>query len=297
VRRSKGTRLYFRAHWHSVDPGIRREANLFAWIRRYRLVRPLTVRDRVHFFSACVRAALAGWLNPSTQPSVGHYLTAPIVVRPFKLRMEVRPQSDDLLFSMEDHKPSLVRWFRPRPGEFVVDVGAHVGLYSLWAAQQGAAVLAIEPNPNTYGRLLDNIRANGPLSVDARNVAVGARKGEGTLFDPGAASGVSSLVAGWARQYGRESGKSIRVPVVPLDVILPNPPGRSVDWLLIDAEGSEAKILEGGPDTLARTRQIIIEVASGETERRCEELLQASGFRINLRERQNAVNTYWFASR
>ena len=47
------------------------------------------------------------------------------------------------------------------PGSFFVDVGANVGLYSIWALDLGAEVLAVEPGSEAVYRLRENLELNG----------------------------------------------------------------------------------------------------------------------------------------
>lgn len=46
-------------------------------------------------------------------------------------------------------------------GEVVVDVGAFIGWFSIYAAKRGCLVHAFEPSPENYEVLLENIRMNG----------------------------------------------------------------------------------------------------------------------------------------
>src|SRR4051812_34350646 len=46
-------------------------------------------------------------------------------------------------------------------GGLVLDVGAHLGYFTLIAARKGAEVIAFEPNPQTLPFLHENLRANG----------------------------------------------------------------------------------------------------------------------------------------
>ena len=50
---------------------------------------------------------------------------------------------------------------RVQAGDLVIDVGAHVGLYSGYWASRGATVIALEAHPAYYSLLLGNIGANG----------------------------------------------------------------------------------------------------------------------------------------
>ena len=78
------------------------------------------------------------------------------------------------------HEPETSRWFRPSHGQTVIDVGAHVGRYSLLAAKCGARVIALEPDERNYRMLCANLSANHfnkaiPLQMAASDV-VGIRK-------------------------------------------------------------------------------------------------------------------------
>ena len=263
----------------------------------YLRIHPHGIRGRLALYGALVRSAVQKRRDPTGFQSVGHQLRRPIEVRPFGLRIVLRPRCDDLIYAMADHKPSTARWFRPGPGEQVVEVGTHLGLYSLRAGQLGASVLAIEPNPVLFDLLSQNVARNGLSRVRTRNVAAGRTRTEGLLLDPGGSSGVGSLVPGWSDQFRTSVARAIRVPVLPLDEILAEAGVDRVDWLMIDAEGYEAEILAGASSTLPRTQRVIIEVAGTPNGIACEGALQRAGLTIREREAQNAVNSYWYATR
>lgn len=67
-------------------------------------------------------------------------------------------------------------------GKVVVDIGANVGAFTVWAARAGAAMVhAYEPHPDIYPALMHNLELNG-LGQDVVRTyqeAVGARSGHG----------------------------------------------------------------------------------------------------------------------
>src|SRR5258708_2211331 len=65
-----------------------------------------------------------------------------------------------------------------------VDVGANVGLYSLFVASRAAnaRILAIEPQPGILDRLRFNLAANPDVRVDVLPIAVADRDGTVDLF-------------------------------------------------------------------------------------------------------------------
>ena len=66
----------------------------------------------------------------------------------------------DTLFTKE---PDTIEWIRSfQPGEVLVDIGANVGMYTIWAAKtRGVRVFAFEPESQNYALLYKNIVLNG----------------------------------------------------------------------------------------------------------------------------------------
>ena len=141
------------------------------------------------------------------------------------------------------------------PGSVVVDIGAQIGCFSVWAAQQGARVLAFEPYPPNFAALERNMRLNGLTDVRLFQVAVSDKREIREMYLPENAthSGRYSL------HVGRRTD-SIHVPCFSLgDVIQENRLDR-IDLLKIDCQGSEYEIIYGaGADALGRTHAIIAE--------------------------------------
>lgn len=131
-----------------------------------------------------------------------------------------------------------------RPGNFLVDVGANVGTYSVLAAGVvGANVLALEPLPQTFSKLLRNIRENSLNDqVVAKCCAAGASK-DRLLFTADLDT-MNRLVTAEA-DY---SGSTVTVSVVPLDDLLVDQ--HPVMWK-IDVEGFEPAVLAGARCSLA----------------------------------------------
>jgi len=74
----------------------------------------------------------------------------------------------------EDFEPFMVKWLKPRKNETFVDVGAHIGKYTLQIAKivgETGRVVAVEPHPTTFQILRRNIELNSLKNVFAVNVA------------------------------------------------------------------------------------------------------------------------------
>jgi len=156
-------------------------------------------------------------------------------------------------------EPGLTTRFRGlvKPGMVVVDVGANIGIYTLYAARmlQGKGKIhSFEPTPRTYRILRDNVQVNGFLElglIELHQVAVSDRAGQAglvvfpddsghnTLFEEGvvgpSGTGIPACV--------RPVGERIEVSTVSLDEVLKDEP--RVDVVKIDAEGAEPLILSG----------------------------------------------------
>ncbi len=68
-------------------------------------------------------------------------------------------------------------------GDVVVDVGANIGVFTLYAAKQGAQVYAYEPMPPTYAVLQQNIEAHGlGQLVHTRNIGLSDQAEDKMMF-------------------------------------------------------------------------------------------------------------------
>ena len=146
-------------------------------------------------------------------------------------------------------------------GATFVDIGAHIGYYSLKAAPvvgPSGRVLAIEPNPETVRKLRDNIQASGARSITVEPVACADTEGTLELFAaPEANTGETSL----SRANASESGTAVtsyRVRARPLDDIIRDTGVSRVDAIKIDVEGAELLVLKGARETIARFHPMIL---------------------------------------
>jgi FkbM family methyltransferase len=132
---------------------------------------------------------------------------------------------------------------RMRPDLVFIDVGANVGGYSLFVAAcagGGARILAIEPQPEIFERLVYNIRQNPFASIKAIDCAVADIDGEITLFVDSFNRGETSM-----RIVNSDSvGAQIRVPAKALKNIVADEGFERIDAMKLDVEGAEDLILE-----------------------------------------------------
>ena len=140
----------------------------------------------------------------------------------------------------EDERALLAQ--RMTPDFRFVDVGANIGGYALAVAALAgpqAHILAIEPLPEIFGRLVFNVRLNPFGNLKALELAVADKDGEMTLFIDQYNQGESSL-----KIITSSDGKSVRVPARRLLTVLHEEGFQRVDALKLDVEGAEDLILE-----------------------------------------------------
>jgi FkbM family methyltransferase len=166
-----------------------------------------------------------------------------------------------------------------KPGITFVDVGSNVGYFTLLAASMGARVIAYEPTPAVYQRLMENVALNGFHDVTVVNAAVADKAGTLPLYQSSDDPEANNL-------FG-EGKCLVEVPTVALDEDLAARGIPSVEVLMIDAEGAEPMVLKGAmkPMNSDKPPLILIEVNShcletaGSSAEVVMELLKAGGYR------------------
>ncbi|MBI4056783.1 MAG: FkbM family methyltransferase [Elusimicrobia bacterium] len=173
--------------------------------------------------------------------------------------------------------------FRPHPGQTVVDVGAHQGLFTLDSALRvgpSGHVVSIEASPKNARLLEQNIFLNGLSHVKAIHTAAGDSPREDILHETNLASGGHSL----SRQLiagEREKRTPRQVRVDTLDHILELAGFNRADLIKIDVEGFCLNVLKGATKTLASRPRLVMEVEGGAEEiAKVREHVEALGYRV-----------------
>lgn len=131
-----------------------------------------------------------------------------------------------------------------RSGEHFLDVGANIGSYTVLASCAGARVTAVEPIPDTYAKLEDNVSLNR-LAQRVRVCNVGLSEKRDVLRFSADLDTVNHVLPVGSRL------SAVEVEVLPMDELL----GEDVPTLIkIDVEGHELSVLKGGKRTLGDSR-------------------------------------------
>ena len=194
----------------------------------------------------------------------------------------IRAPRDGALTFMEVLQEDVYgRAHHPARGDTVIDVGAYVGMFSVKMSSRvggDGKVFAVEPSQGNLTFLYRNIGHRH--NVTCVPVALGASIGYGQLTKSDA-SPCHQLTTrkDWGTEEVRIETMDGMVALLEID---------KVDFIKIDAEGSELKVLQGATNTLRNNRLHLAIAAyhdldTGEPElpQVCE-LLEDAGFRVQV---------------
>jgi len=239
-----------------VSPaGIRRAIETIGWGRR--------ARDRLliatYYGLLTGSTVLRGGSGIGVGMFPGFWLGAVAVETPIG-RFACRGRTTDFDIINPNHEAELVRRIERRlarlsdgKGVFV-DVGAHVGKYTVLAARllgSRGHVVAIEPDPANFAALTANVALNRLDNVHALNVGCWSSDGEMLLHRQVGNLGGHSFI-------DSTQGGAISVPVRTLDHVLAQVGTEHVDAMKLDVQRAESEVLLGASSTLEANRRVTI---------------------------------------
>lgn len=180
-------------------------------------------------------------------------------------------------------EPIIHKYFRPKKGEVVIDVGAYAGYYTITSALavgDEGLVLAIEANPYTAGVLRRNVSLNKLKNIIVVNKALWDKQTTLKLRLAG------DLLSGEDSLFGHGC-RFVEVEATTLDHIISELGIDCVDWLKIDVEGAEYKVLLGAKQMIESNKDLHIFVET-HTPALCNyvtSFLSLLGYTPHLRDR------------
>jgi FkbM family methyltransferase len=155
------------------------------------------------------------------------------------------------------------------PSGVLLDLGANIGMTSVWLAKRFSftQVIAVEPDPNNAALVRQNLELNG-ITGQVLEAAIGPKEGT-ARFDSSELSNLGRL---------SEDG-SLLVPMISVDTIIKKFAVTSFALIKIDIEGGEQDLFDGPTGWLARTDAIIIEFHSTVDHFRITEVVSSHGFK------------------
>jgi FkbM family methyltransferase len=220
----------------------------------------------------------------------------PVDIEAFGARFRLYPYFNlcekRILFTPQDFDPTerAILAQTLRPGFIFLDVGANIGGYALAIAAlagRDAQIIAIEPQPVLFDRLVYNIGINPFATVKALAVAVVDRDGEVTLFLDGQNKGEASL-----RIVNQDDEGRIRVPARALLGLVREEGLPRIDAIKLDVEGAEdlilQRFLQQAPERLW-PRLLILERGEARWSTNLLHLLAEKGYVYELGTRNNHI--------
>ena len=246
---------------------------------------------------ACVKET-AQWL-PVTLAYLG--------LRPMAFPFELRLRSGEVL-SLRERTDLVIFWLvfarRHYPvlssDSLIVDVGANIGLFTLYAARQAprAQIISIEPFPETGQRLRQNVQTNRLTDrVTILNCAISGTSGTAAMDAASAeipsqykrihsetTKALNTQHRGEGALQQSEGGVAVRTDT--LQQLLETIQASRVDSMKMNIHGSEYEVLMGTPPAVLRSfRRIAVQyhqlpAESGVGKEQLFEHMDRVGFRL-----------------
>lgn len=210
---------------------------------------------------------------------------------PSLLKVYAREHDYKYYCRLEDFDPAreddIVKLFRSKEGDIVVDVGAHIGKYTIIASKMVGSkgkVIAIEAHPVNYDILKQNIELNKLSNVIALNYAVHSQETMVKLYEPGQEEGFTIYNTIMTDRISLNNQKYIEVKANTLDSLLFENGTKEVNWIKIDVEGAEYEVLKGATEVLSASKciSILVEIHGKDTYGPAMELLRSNNFKIEF---------------
>ncbi|NHI94398.1 MAG: FkbM family methyltransferase [Candidatus Lokiarchaeota archaeon] len=168
---------------------------------------------------------------------------------------------DDIYMALGLWEPYVNEFFTPKKGDIILDVGSHIGYFTLIAAHRAGSegkIICVEPDPRNYKLLKMNIVKNGLKNIILFHGALGSKSGlTEFIIDENPLESELSVESNHFK-------KIISVKMLTMDALMEKLHIKQVDWIKIDVEGAVNDVLLGGKTTLQNKNKMIIETR-GET--------------------------------
>lgn len=155
---------------------------------------------------------------------------------------------EDVLLPLALTLPGFLAHYELQEGDTVIDCGAHVGAFAIYAAKMvriEGKVICFEPDPFNYNSLLRNIELNQMTNITAINKGIWSEDTTMEFYSSETSSPNSSLM------LSRQSRAITKIPVVSLDSELERIRVKKVSFIKMDIEGAEIEAVKGSQHVLA----------------------------------------------
>ena len=169
--------------------------------------------------------------------------------------------------------------------DIIIDVGAHIGTFSLLVASRAVngKVFAIEASKESFDYLCKNSRINNFRNVSLCHLALAGRKGETRLYHDSNGNWGHTIMKDLLGEYELAPTDSLENFMADNDI-------EKCDFMKINCEGAEFDILLNAPrETLKKIRTLLVlyhlDLAVGYDELTLPRWLNQSGFTTTIRSK------------
>ena len=163
------------------------------------------------------------------------------------------------------HEKDIIDHFIPKERDIVVDIGAHIGLYTIITSKRvgpNGKIIAIEANPDNFEMLNRNVKLNQLTNVTTLNCAVYSQETKIKLYLAGEGLNRTKYNTLMAERASEGKEKFVEVNADTLDHLIRLQGISEVNWIKIDVEGAEYEVLKGASNIISHSKDIslLIEV-------------------------------------
>lgn len=190
--------------------------------------------------------------------------------------------------TIKSKEPGTLKWISTfLPDDTVWDIGANVGMYTIYAAKQVKSVYAFEPNNGNTFTLLANIRANNLCNVRVFAIGLGDRNGffpfEYSSLHFGVAhnqiqTSANHTISKKKKKYHETEMKTVQT----LDFMVAHSYISLPQHIKLDVDGLELSILRGMRDSLqsGSVKTLLVEAEGYEQALEIHDFMMELGARL-----------------
>ncbi len=256
-------------------------ARLWYWLKLF--TEGQGVKDKIILFPGTVLRLLGfaiGFCKIASLSAAFERMSNPsfdVVIENRDGKFSCRKGTVDAQFVAEAYEYAFRRYVEDVRRGIFVDVGSHIGKYTIKVARQlgnRGRIISIEPESSNFEILKANVELNNLSNVTCLNVACW-NKSEKLRLHLAPRTGDHSLKKPVSTGFVEVSG-------LKLDDVLKQLQIEQVDFIKIDAEGADGEVLEGAEEIIARNPhlKIIFEATNEDNLAKCQEVLGKHGFTI-----------------
>lgn len=189
---------------------------------------------------------------------------------PFKIRQDTETERWRARTFLEK-EPETLAWIDHfNPDDVFFDVGANIGIYSLYCAycHPRSTIYAFEPAISNYSVLVKNAKSNHFRNLHCELAAVGNQNGLVKFMAPFSDAGATG---------GQIAKHGVVTPVITLDSWPVQP-----DHVKIDIDGQELDVVLGMREILKTVKSVLVEVTD-KSKQPVQSIFREAGFTKNNR--------------